>query len=283
VRGLEQIGAQRSAPRPGDPEEARSGSSSSQPLWPLVAICGLTAGTGTSTLAWLLARAACAAGNTPLLLCELESAAGGLARVARQSSARSLGELALRGGRGLPAFAEPEPGLRLIATEDAPATSSEASAAVPKLLRAARSAHVATIVDCGSLEAGGGSSAIDMASHVIWVLGANARAAETVVEALLDRDPGISVGVTQELVAAVARDGAGSRVDLALRDAVAERAQRLVLVPDLGPQKSTRADAWPDALRCALSPLLEFVGLRRSAPPWSGRGNARPLRRRLVP
>src|SRR4051794_41494591 len=65
-----------------------------QPGGPLVAVCGLAGGAGTSTLALALARQAAHESTAPVLLCETDSSAGGLAAVAHASSRLSLGELA---------------------------------------------------------------------------------------------------------------------------------------------------------------------------------------------
>jgi hypothetical protein len=195
--------------------------------WPLVAVCGLAPGAGTSTLALGIARAARAAGNRPLLCCELDGAAGGLAEIAGQSTKWSLAELAGRPRHTEPAFAVLEDGVRLIASSGHRPAVEDADGALEEMLGRARVAHAATIVDCGALQSRYASLGLELASHVVWVVAADARAVHTVEATLLDGDPVIGPGVAPELTAVVAHHGADPRVRRSpARDLAATRARR---------------------------------------------------------
>ena len=116
------VSGERSAPptqRPVTPRPVAADQIAAPPVRypsPLIAVCGLTGGIGTSTLALLAAHALSADASGPVLLCELDGAGGGLAELAGASSPRSLTQLAagIR-GRGLP-FVALDRCLRLIAT-----------------------------------------------------------------------------------------------------------------------------------------------------------------------
>lgn len=109
----------RTRPREGAAAEV-CGLSFDQPGGPIVAVCGLMGGAGTTTLAWLLARQAARESVAPTLLCESEALAGGLAVLAGAASRTGLGDLArdLAQGIDLQAapFAQIPGGPRLIAT-----------------------------------------------------------------------------------------------------------------------------------------------------------------------
>ena len=90
-----------------------------EPGGPLIAVCGLVGGAGASTLALCLARQAAHESAAPVLLTELAASSAGLAVLAGQASALSLGGLAQQVADGQTparAFVELEPRLRLLAS-----------------------------------------------------------------------------------------------------------------------------------------------------------------------
>jgi MinD-like ATPase involved in chromosome partitioning or flagellar assembly len=138
---------------------------------PVVAVCGMTGGAGTTTIASCLARRAAAESAAPVLLTESDHHRSGLAVLARCATAHSLAELALRVSEDeIPAepFVELAPGLRLIAAE--PRTAARADAPVLcALLRDAREAHGLVVVDCGT-DVTAGNPVLAQASHIIWIV-----------------------------------------------------------------------------------------------------------------
>jgi hypothetical protein len=216
-------------------------------------------------------------------VCELDGAAGGLARITGRASRSSLSELA-RGVRDARApFEVLDGGIRLIATEAQRPIPGDADS-VAGILRQAQPAHIATIVDCGRVNTPGAAVGLAVASHIVWVVPADDRAAHTVEATLLDGDPGLAPGASSELVAAISHEGAAARADLGLRNAVAERCERLVLIPSAD-LRAEFPGPKTDALTRALAPILEFVGLRRVLPPTKTGRNLLPMfqRRRRSP
>ena len=119
---------------------------------PLVAICGLTGGAGTSTLALLLARQAARDSNAPVLLTEHDAQRPGLAAIAGRATPRPLIALAHDLANERPpvdTFAELDDGLRLIAATPQPVPQVDA-ASVRALLDEARAAHGLVVIDCGT-------------------------------------------------------------------------------------------------------------------------------------
>ena len=138
---------------------------------PLVAVCGLVGGAGTSTLALLLARQAAAESSAPVLLTEADAQRPGLAALTGHATPHSLEALASqRSDDHIPTetFAELEPGLRLVA-----ATPRQRAPAQPDALNAllgeARDAHGLVVVDCGT-NWSATSPVHERATHVIWTL-----------------------------------------------------------------------------------------------------------------
>ena len=68
---------------------------STEPDGPVVVVCGLHGGAGTSTLALLLAHYAAAASSVPVLLCEAPGASGNQLALGAPESAVSLDSLAV--------------------------------------------------------------------------------------------------------------------------------------------------------------------------------------------
>jgi hypothetical protein len=208
------------------------GTMGTAPLGKLVAVCGLAPGAGSSTIARLIAGTARAASGEWPLLCELEEPPRGAPR----SSALCLTQR--DGERDDQALAE--------------------------AIRAVRVRRAATIVDCGTVRTRGAALVLGAASHIVWVVEASSAAAGIVISTLLDGDPGVAPGGAAELVAVSVQDPAVATADLALRNAVAERCRRLVLVTDLKARSfSTTGSRSPGRrARTAIAPIAEFVGLR---------------------
>jgi MinD-like ATPase involved in chromosome partitioning or flagellar assembly len=197
---------------------------------PLVAICGLTGGAGTSTLALLVARQAAGDSNAPVLLTEHDAQRPGLAAIAGRATPRPLVALAedLANERApVDTFAELSDGLRLIAAAPQPAPQVDPTA-VHSLLDEARAAHGLVVVDCGTHWTKE-SPVLDRATHIIWTVAATPTAVARASVALDTIAP--PPGRAREALAA-ARLTPGRAVSVrALRRVAAPRCERLVLMP----------------------------------------------------
>ena len=138
---------------------------------PLVVVCGLHGGAGTSTLAYALgAQAARESPDGLILLCESDAAAGDVALLAAAVSPYSLSELAaeFEARRQPSGFLARAGTLRVIARPAAPAPSVD-DGAIAGVLAAARRRHALTVVDAGTVRAPGTRELLLAATHVIWV------------------------------------------------------------------------------------------------------------------
>jgi len=198
---------------------------------PLVAVCGLAGGAGTSTLAYLLARRAARHSSVPVLLAELDAATG-LAALAGAASPLGLRELAVAVDEGRapdPPFAEAAGGLRLIAT-----TKPDDSDAVPpeplaRLLEDARTAHGLVVIDAGQPTPG--NTVLTRADQALLCLPATkagTRRAELQLTAGLLR--GLAAGARSALVCSATQPRARAQVRQ-LRRLAQDRVDRLLLVP----------------------------------------------------
>ena len=77
------------------PAARRAALAFTEPDGPVVVVCGLHGGAGTSTLALLLAHYAAVAGSVPVLLCEAPGASGDQLALGAPESAASLDSLAV--------------------------------------------------------------------------------------------------------------------------------------------------------------------------------------------
>jgi hypothetical protein len=236
-------------------------------LSPLLAVCGLCGGAGTSTLSYLVARFAVAQARGHVLVCDTGGPAGGLAACARVRSPQSLLETAGRVARGqsLPGgpYAVDEPAsasghqLRIIATGPQ-LDEDDTSDGLPALLAMARSegVHALTVVDCGTLQREADRVVLRSASHVAWVLPATAGGAHRAELVLAAVDSGHA---GRELVVA-RRDTRERTAGLRELRALAERRRApLVLVPHL----RDPADRPARALEEAQVALQAIVGALR--------------------
>lgn len=157
---------------------ATSGASRRRPrdaagLGPLLAVCGLTGGAGTTTIAYLVARAAARQHGEPVLVADSGGPSGGLAALAGVEVPHSLAELAgqLASARKLRGalYATSRDGLRVLATGPEFGSTFD-PLRVGRLLVDARQAHGLTVVDCGTLGRNVDRACVRAATHVAWVL-----------------------------------------------------------------------------------------------------------------
>jgi len=205
-----------------------------RPGGPLVAVCGLAGGAGTSTLAYLLARRAARHSTVPVLLAELE-AGGGLVALAGAASSLGLCELARAVDEERPPerpFTEAA-GLRLVASTETGAPDPFPTGGLERLLDDARAAHGLVVVDAGQPTAGVGERLLAMADHLLLCVPATAagvrRAELQLASALLRRGGGAG---NRALVCAATQRGAPAKVRQ-LRRLADGRVDRLLLVPHL--------------------------------------------------
>ena len=197
---------------------------------PLVAVCGLAGGAGTSTLAFTLARQAATESKAPVLVTESRAEQGGLAVLAGRATALPLVALArsiAEDQAPVGTFIELQPGLHLVAAT--PRCHERVSAdAVRALLRQARDAHGLVIVDCGTDWTTDGLF-LTNATHVIWTLPATAIGLAR-ARTLLDSDVLPAPGAWREVLVATAPSRSSSVTVRALRRLARSRCDRLVLV-----------------------------------------------------
>ena len=198
---------------------------------PLIAVCGLAGGAGTSTLALLLAHEAAAHSGAAILLSEADPLQGGLAALTGRATAQSLIDLARDvAEHKAPAepFVELEGGLRLIAAQPRRCAPADADA-ITGLLAEARAAHGLVIVDCATSWAHN-SAILTAATQILWTIpatpGGVARAA-----ALLGSDVLPPAGRSQEVLVAIACQPRAPVSVRALRRLAGQRCERLVLIP----------------------------------------------------
>ncbi len=137
-------------------------------------------------------------------------------------------------------------------------------------LRAARRDHACVVVDCGRLADAGARAALALATHVVWTVPAGAEGGTTATALLLDGELAPPPGEALELLAVVATRPAAvdAGEQRALREVVAVRGERLVLIPHV----RALAGARESALRTAPKRLAGAVAaiaavLRREPPP----------------
>ena len=198
---------------------------------PLVAVCGLGGGAGTTSLALLLARSAAAASAAPILLTEADPVRAGLAVLAGRATPHPLLDLAKQMANNTTpdeTFLELVPGLRLVA-----ATPRRCAAADPDAVRAllgeARAAHGLVIVDCTTTWTTD-SATLAAATHILWTTAATP-AGLARARSLLDSDLMPAAGRSVEALVATALQRSSQASVRALRRLAARRCERLVLIP----------------------------------------------------
>ena len=163
------------APAPSDtsPAARRAALAFTEPDGPVVVVCGLHGGAGTSTLALLLAHYAAAASSVPVLLCEAPGASGNQLALGAPESAVSLDALAVTlacGARPRDGWWAERENLRVLATPPAAPLHAPAGADLCGTLRAAAREHGLTVVDGGSVRDHSTRELLGCATHVIWTL-----------------------------------------------------------------------------------------------------------------
>ena len=142
-------------------------------LGPLLAVCGLAGGAGTTTIAYLVALAAAIQWRELVLVADTGAPSGGLAACAGVQTPHSLPELATALATGVSPnggfLAAGPAGLRVLASGPA-FGSSCAEEQLRRLLLDAREAHVLTVVDCGTLAREVDLIAAAAATHIAWVM-----------------------------------------------------------------------------------------------------------------
>jgi hypothetical protein len=234
----------------------------SRPGGPLVVLCGLHGGAGTSTLAYALAAQAAHESPAEILLCETDAAAGDVAALTGVTSPYSLSELAgeFALGRAPAGGTLARAGkLRVIAA--APAAAPEVDhGAVSALMRAARRRHGLTVIDAGTARAPLTRELLPIATHVIWVTVARPGAAQR-GRALLSGPLAPAVAARQALVVRGVRrtGGAGARQQAAeLRTLANDCCERLVFVTDSPGVSGEHVELGERRMLAALTSLAGF-------------------------
>jgi Flp pilus assembly CpaE family ATPase len=223
---------------------------------PLLAVCGLCGGAGTSTLAYLIALAVARSSPRPVLVTDTSSPGGSIASMAGVESPRSLTELAGHVAAGLPTgqlVASTRDGLRVLATEPRLAGTCDGEA-LGLLLDQARERYALTVIDCGTLAQQASQVALTRASHVAWVLPATVSAISRAQSVLAATD---SSRVGGELVLARPHAHQPRAAMGELKRLAADRQATLILVPDL-PDLATAGAA--QAIEIAQIPLQAILG-----------------------
>jgi Flp pilus assembly CpaE family ATPase len=226
---------------------------------PLLAVCGLAGGVGTTTLTYLIALAATREWADPVLVADTGGPSGALATYARVEVPRSLPELAEQLDRGKPLgagiYATGRDGLRVLASGP-DFSSRDLGDPLYPLLAHAREAHGLTVIDCGTLTRHAERVVAVAATHIAWVLPAS-RAGLEHGRRILDAAPRLS---GKELL--VARGDAGhTKAPLRnLRRLAGERRALLVLVPHLSRLARGKVDG---AVEEAQVPVQAVLGALR--------------------
>jgi Flp pilus assembly CpaE family ATPase len=222
---------------------------------PLLAVCGLAGGVGTTTLAYLIALAATREWADPVLVADTGGPSGALAACAGVDVPSSLSELAEQLGRGKPLgagiYATRRDGLRVLAS--GPSFSSpDVGDELESLLAHAREAHGLTVIDCGTLAKQAEQAIAAAATHVAWILPAT-RAGVERGRRTLDAAPRLA---GKELI--VAR-GDHHQTKAPLRDLrrmAGERRALLVLLPHLSRLDSGEVDRCAEEAQVPVQAIL---------------------------
>ena len=224
-------------------------------LGPLLAVCGLTGGAGTTTLAYLTAFAAARQWAEPVLVADTGGPSGDLASCAGVEVPHSLGELAgqlaagVRLGPGI--YANGYHGLRVLAS--GPEFSApRADEHVLTLLSHAREAHRVTVIDCGTLAREIEQIVAAAATHVAWVLPASAHGVSRGRRVLAAAPPLTAA----ELVVARTEVRQAIAPVRELRRVAADRRAPLVLMPHLAGLETGRFDAAVEAAQVPVQAIL---------------------------
>lgn len=254
------------APAPSDtsaPGARHAALAFTAPAGPVVVVCGLHGGAGTSTLGLLLAHYAAAASSVPVLLCEAPGASGDQLALGAPESMLSLDALALTlatGARPRDVWWAERENLRVLATPPAAPPGSPAGADLSGTLRAAAREHGLTVVDGGSVRDHNTRELLASASHVIWTLSIQPGAVEQARAVLAS---GLVPALAAAQAFALRTDRRSAALTRAVRDlrrvAESHSARQLLLLP-YDPVLATRpVDLDSEPLRRPLSSLHRFL------------------------
>jgi hypothetical protein len=258
--------AQVAAPPPSDtsPSAARRVALAfTEPGGPVVIVCGLHGGAGTSTLALLLARYAAVASSVPVLLCEAPAASGDQLALGAPESAVSLAALAVTLGLG----ARPPDGwwaerenLRVLATPPTAPLDTPAGVDLSGTLQAAAREHGLTVVDGGSVRDPSTRALLGCATHVIWTLSIQPGAIQQARAVLAS---GLVPAIAAAQAFALRTDRRSAALTRPVRDlrrvAESHSARQLLLLP-YAPVLATRpVDLGSEPLHRPLSSLSRFL------------------------
>lgn len=199
---------------------------------PLVAICGLTGGAGTTTVAHLLARQAATESTVPVLLTETTENRAGLATVTGRATPHPLSVLAKHIADDVSptdTFVQVQPRLRLVAAPPRNGADPDPDL-LSALLAHAREAHGLVVVDCGATWQAG-SPALADATAIAWTVPATPSGLRS-AQAMLESSVLPAAGSRSEalVVTAIGADMAPVR---AFRRLARKRCERLILIPRL--------------------------------------------------
>jgi hypothetical protein len=182
---------------------------------PLLAVCGLAGGVGTTTLALLIARQAAQVSSAPVTVTESESRTGGMAELVGELESVS-GPRVLAGATRVPANV-----LR----------ADRAHSLLEELARL-RAESGLVVVDCGTVRDFDARLMLRAATHVAWIAGADAHAVVRARRALDGPLVPPAGGAREALIGVAAPPGGRQRGRVReLRRLAESRCERLVLVP----------------------------------------------------
>ena len=234
-----------------------------EPDGPVVVVCGLHGGAGTSTLALLLAHYAAAVSSVPVLICEAPAASGDQLALGAPESAVSLDALAVT----LAAGARPNDGwwaerenLRVLATPPTIPLNSTLGGDLSGTLRAAAREHGLTVLDGGTVRDRSTRELLGCATHVIWTLSIQPGAVEQARAVLAS---GLVPALAAAQAFALRTDRRSTALTRAVRDlrrvAESHSARQLLLLPD-APALATRPlELATGPLHRPLSSLTRFL------------------------
>jgi MinD-like ATPase involved in chromosome partitioning or flagellar assembly len=224
---------------------------------PLLAVCGLAGGAGTTTLTYLVAMAAARQLTQPVLAADTGGPTATLAYLAGVEAPRSLPALAAQlaaGGtlRGQ-LFAQGPHGVRLLAS--APEfTPRYPKVQLNRVLDDAREAHCLTVLDCGTL-ARDVDRATAAATHVAWLMLATKDGVTRATRAL---GAAPNVAGTELLVAR--RDARQRKAAVRdLRSLAAQRGAPLVLIPHLAGLECRHLERAAQEAQAAIEAILGLL------------------------
>jgi MinD-like ATPase involved in chromosome partitioning or flagellar assembly len=232
-----------------------------QPGGPVVAVCGLAGGVGTSTFALALARQAARESSAAVLLVETDSHRPGLSVLAGHETPHSLSALARAvadGSQPTDTFLEFASGLRLIASGPRREESAPTDA-IRALLDQARDAHGLVVIDCG-VDWAVDHAAVVEATHIVWVVAGTAPGLATAI-AVFDGDIAPPASQRHEVLIARAVPAQPATTARRLRRLARRRCTRLVLAahdPNLAAGDGQPSEGTLRAL-AAIAPTLRRI------------------------